>query len=603
MTDNYLFNASTDAPTIGGDASNYASASVRKLQVSAELIKSELIEQVAFTPYMELKAKRMTDRSLSSMDYLYDEGTGERSTTGYLPDGFYASLPSYYQTLPLVQDNPYLRDAVLQGLITSTSAAMAHCYVRQGSHEKGCALMTIISAPPAQGKSSVTDTTQVLKLIDSSLRQSREERNKAYRNECRLYEIVLGKIKKDRNLSDEERRQAIAALDEPQAPKCEMIMLASDITKARFINDLDTNGIYPSLMYDTELSNMLSSNKADYGDQLLLLLKIAEEETIHKSIKQDGEEHFVEHPRMSLLTTCVPEQVKLFAQTFSTGMGSRLTLIDLPYDSTFRPDLDDTTYQRQRQQVEMLQNGLKGMYDELRHVGDTGTNYILTLTDRQRQQIAQFFSTMTYTMEARYGSPEVKSVVLRKQLDMKRILMQISLMRRYDECGSWAEALSKPYVTPTDRDLGLTLYYTHHLIGKCVDVYRHHGMINTVDVEEKTDSRPTRDEVFRTMPREFTRAELNHLVCDTHHFCKKTVQRYLEAWTKAGLIVATRKDEYRKCSKEERKKLSKKSAKKTKRTINQQIKTKSMSTTCHKDCVVTAVLTTGNQNTDSNVNY
>lgn len=598
MENFYTNNASSDAPNIGGDASNYASASVAKLEVSPEVQKREVIAQMAFTPYVELKAKRMADRTLSSMDYLYAEERAD-AVSAYLPDEFYASLPSFYQTLPLVQDNLYLRDAVLQGLMTSTSAAMPHCFVRQGTHEKGCSLMTIVSAPPAQGKSNVTDTAQVLKLIDHDLREQRAARNKEYRDKCRLYEIVLGKIKKDKNLSDEERRQAIASLDEPEVPKCEMVLIASDITKSRFINDLDANGIYPALMTDTELSNMLSANKADYGDQLLLLLKIAEEETIHKSIKQDGEEHYVESPRMSLLTTCVPDQVKMFADSFSTGMGSRLTLIDLPYDNTFRPDLDDVTYELQRRQMEMLQGGVKEMYDELRHGGDRGYSYVLTLSDWQRGLVTQFFSTMTDTMEARYGSAEVKSVVLRKQLDMKRILMQISLMRRYDECGSWAEALGNTCVTPTDRDLGLALYYTHHLIGKCIDVYQRHGMINTIDVEEKAKGRPTRDEIFKTMSREFTRAELYHLVCDTHHFCTKTVQRYLDAWSKAGLIVASGKDKYRKCTAAERKKIGKKSARKAKRTNNQHTRMRNMSATCRNSCTAdslgeTIVTTVGN---------
>ena len=49
----------------------------------------------------------------------------------------------------------------------------------------------------------------------------------------------------------------------------------------------------------------------------------------------------------------------------------------------------------------------------------------------------------------------------RRHLDAKRLMLQVALMRRYEQCGSWLEALAEPAITIDDDDIDTVLFIAY----------------------------------------------------------------------------------------------------------------------------------------------
>ena len=240
--------------------------SMRSETMAKELARKLLSEQ----PINNVKPVRreltLTEALLHHFGYLYPDGESavagdeEVDLVGYpeaLPEDFYSKLPRLLQGLPMEhREYPHLRDAVLMGLLTVLSAVTPYCTVVENTKNRSCTLYTFVVGNPSAGKSSVTNTKDVLLGIDKQLRLEKEEKMRDYARRKQAYDIRLREVERNtRKLSVDELAEEIAQIGEPELPFTPQIMMPQRTTEARFIQEMVQNQGLPLLMLLSEVKD------------------------------------------------------------------------------------------------------------------------------------------------------------------------------------------------------------------------------------------------------------------------------------------------------------------------------------------------------------
>jgi hypothetical protein len=111
-------------------------------------------------------------------------------------------------------------------------------------------------------------------------------------------------------------------------------------------------------------------------------------------------------------------------------------------------------------------------------------------------------------------------------------MLQVALMRRYEQCGSWLEALAEPAVTIDDDDIDTVLFIAYWSVQQTMHLYR---LLVRYD-ENETVATPTKpEEVLARLPAEFTRADAVR-VGGEFGVSTRTIDRYLVIWQKTNAI-------------------------------------------------------------------
>jgi hypothetical protein len=122
--------------------------------------------------------------------------------------------------------------------------------------------------------------------------------------------------------------------------------------------------------------------------------------------------------------------------------------------------------------------------------------------------------------------------VRRRHLDAKRLMLQVALMRRYEQCGSWLEALAEPAVTIDDDDIDTVLFIAYWSVQQTMHLYR---LLVRYDENEAVATPTKPEEVLARLPAEFTRADAVR-VGGEFGVSTRTIDRYLVIWQKTNAI-------------------------------------------------------------------
>ena len=516
----------------------------RKLQSEQPINDSTPAEESA--EHTESTTVTLTEALLHGFDYLYKgvettaTQTNEGEPVGYpkaLPEDFYHRLPKMLQGLPMEhKEYPHLRDAVLMGQLTVLSAVTPYCTVWEDKKQRSCTLYLFVVGNPSAGKSAITATKDVLQGIDKMLREEKEQKMKEYARRKQAYDIVMKELEKNsRKLSMDDLATELAKVEEPKEPFTPQIMMPQRTTEARFIQDLVKNQGHPQLMLLSEVQTLFNANGREHGNYLDELLEIYDNTAIDKRLKTNNEELYVEHPALAVLLTGVPNQLPKLFKGFDSGLESRFNSMVLHINTEYRAEDDEITREHQQMVAEM-QQVLCELYDMLAANGSDEEPYQLCLTAEMKQQMDSFLHAKGGLVEAMHRHPNAVSVVRRRRLDFKRLLLVITLFRQHDGCGDWTEVLSTKEIVPTMEDVDLVLYLVNYLIDHTLYVLS----VYAGNSEEKVEFNlvKTKQEVFHTLPRQFLANEAKDLlkaIGDTN------ADRTVKNWERANLIAYTGK--------------------------------------------------------------
>ena len=522
------------------------------------------------------KAKKpltLTDALLRKLGYLYPNDEAAKASDedeepkvwGYpeaLPEEFYRRLPRLLRWLPDEhKEYPHLRDAVLMGQLTVLSAVTPYCAVWEDKKRRSCTLYLFVVGNPSAGKSAITATKDMLLLIDRMLRDEKEEKMRDYARRKKAYEIVIKELEKNKNkLSLDELAMELATIEEPMAPFTPQILMPQRTTEARFLQEMAQNQGLPLLMLLSEVKILLNSNSREHGNYFDELLEIYDNTLIDKRLKTNNEEVYVEHPSLAVLLTGVPNQLPKLFKDFDSGMESRFNTMVLHQETRYRPEEEVLTEEHQAI-IDELQCVTKELYTMLAANGSEEEPYELKMTDEMKRQMDEYFFTKGNLVEARYKNPNAVSIVRRRRLDFKRMLLLITLYRLYDRYEDWSRVLTTKEIIPTMEDVDLVLYLANYLIDHSLYVLDTYAAEGVTEATRKTDV--SKDEILHSLGTKFLSTEAKEKLKrlgDTNP--ERTIRRWLNADLIARMGKNGRVYTYRKLSAKETQKRQRASARK-----------------------------------------
>ena len=545
------------------------------LQMGEEMVTGivdDVVNRVINTEVAKPKRFKPTAKALHSMEYLYveapqgEESTGSISYPQSLSEEFYKQLPEFYTVLPMEQQGvPELRDAVLQSQMTVASTSMAHCKVRDGYKEFSCNLMSLFAGPSTMGKSAITNTGDLLETIHKRLLAEKGQARREYAEKMEEYEASKRKGGKKASLFPIER---------PEEPFSPVIRFAPSTTTPDLIMRLSKQQGMPAGMIQAEMINTLNANRGEHGGFLDITLNTADNTALHRSIKTNEEEFYVEHPVLSFVATMTDDQLSTFFNAAPTGLEARMNLRVLYCENDYRPE-DEETFVKHQQMVERMQQNLYDQYFYLRSKDGAEREYTLVLTPEVKEQMDRYFDVKSRLVMAKYRCQNAQGVVYRRRVDFKRYLMQLTMQRLREQSHSWEEALTSYDIIPTMQDADLMLYYVDHLIDHSLYVLERYGKKVMAEKEAKKEDLM---ELLRSLPENFTSADAKRKMNEVGMGTREAV-RAITAWEKAGFIVQegklSRERVFRKLTDKERRKhnnLSAKQKDKRKTSVNKQNK-------------------------------
>ena len=210
------------------------------------------------------------------------------------------------------------KDIVLTSSLGVLSSLLPNVYGYYGSDVVYPNLYTVILAPPASGKGVMMKSKILVDEVHSMI----------YKESQNLWNATM---ETDKSEDDDKK----AKKDKEKVLKTVLKVVPANISSAELYNYMNSieDGI---LMIESEadtLSNMLKYDWSNYSD---ILRKAFHHERMSLSRKSDGQYIFVDEPKLSLVLSGTPEQLKSLINSKENGLLSRLLIYSFNETTAFK---------------------------------------------------------------------------------------------------------------------------------------------------------------------------------------------------------------------------------------------------------------------------
>ncbi|AZA82135.1 hypothetical protein C1637_10110 [Chryseobacterium lactis] len=411
-----------------------------------------------------------------------------------IPDKVYKSLPDI---LKKVTDNFSGRekDIVLTSALGALSSVTPNVFGYYHSTIVYANIFTIISAPPASGKGVMMKARMLIeKIHDYLLDGSQNQWNKYEQDE--VEEEQSKKTKSGNNII--------------------LKIVPANISSAElynFMNKIEDGILIIESEADT-MGNMLSNDWGNYSD---VLRKSFHHEPMSMSRKGDGLYISVKSPRLSIVLSGTPAQLKSLINSKENGLLSRFIVYSfdevIDFRNPFIDGNDDTNELIRNQSEKVLQ-----IYKSLK---DRESQLKFELTLRQQQYFDQYFRNKQINL-LRNGevSSSFISNLHRLGLIFFRICMIFSVYRECDDLSQ----LSK--LTCSNKDFILSL--------RLMEVYFEHSLFNFKNIDQYGLSEND-EELLYSVEQNFTREQILEKGTELG-IPIRTIDDKLSQWTRKKII-------------------------------------------------------------------
>ena len=488
------------------------------------------------------RRKKLTPERLHQLEFLFDyeeENQSDNETTDGIPfpkplaDEVYEMFPKYYTYLPKEHsDVPQLRDAVLHSVFTVTSAAMANCQVVNANSEHGCNVMAVFASTSTSGKAQLTSPADILQKISKQLREDEKKNKQEHDKKMNAYRSMQKHI--ESKCKPEEMEQRLLELQEPEPPFSPLMYISSKTSPDLTLRMHNNRGL-PSLMRKTEMIDLIKDDKKEHGGLFDCFLDVADNAHMERTIKTNDEWQCAEHPNMSFVSTMTDDELPLFFSSIPSGLEARMSMRLMYIDRRYRPE-DDEEYLRHKEVMALMSDELYDLYFLLRREDETERVYTLKMTPDIKAQMDLYFGRKERSVSARYRCKNAVGVVFRARVDYKRLLLQLSLMRRREMLGSWEAALCTYDIVPTVADADLMLYYIDHVINHTLYVLESYA--GAQQAYEEVEQKMSLMEMYRLLPDKFVSSDAKKLF-GKNGVGKRQHYRILKSWKDDYFIEET----------------------------------------------------------------
>ncbi|MCJ7934743.1 MAG: YfjI family protein [Chryseobacterium sp.] len=419
-----------------------------------------------------------------------------------IKEGVYRRLPKILQNIT----NPFTgreRDIILTSSIGVLSACLPNLYGIYDGDKIYSNLYVMIIAPAASGK-GVMNKSRILidKIHDQTLKNSIKAEK-----ECK------------------EKKKESKEKDDAPCPSIEIKIMPANISTAEMYTYMGASN-YGLLIMESEadtMSNMLNNDWSNYSD---ILRKCFHHEPISISRKMEKIFEDIKEPKLSLVMSGTPEQLKTLIKSKENGLYSRFIVYTFDEISQFKNVFSIST-RNNNAVFEEEAKKVFNLYETL--VGLKKGEIEFKLTENQVRKFLKELTVM-HGVIMDFHPQSFISNLNRHGLILFRVAMILTALRNINNISVAGKKL-----VCSNVDFILALEITK--------VFLKHSLItyNTFDdgILSEND-----EKLLFGLPFQFTRAEAVKLA-EMHNIPKRTMDDKLKQWKKKNIITPIRQGLYR----------------------------------------------------------
>lgn len=327
-----------------------------------------------------------------------------RVENNLLPESVYENLPDFLKQLTIPFEGRE-RDIVLLSSIGVISACLPKVYGIYDRDKYYSHLFILIIAPPASGKGVMN---KAKKLID----------------EIHTYTKSVSQAEID-DCEDEKKNEKNSKV---KCPDLIIKILPGNVSSSKVYKHLQNNN-YGLLMFESEGDTISASLKQDWGNFSDVLRKAFHHEAI--SISRQNEDTFfeVQEPKLSLVISGTPDQVKPLIQSKENGLFSRFLYYYFNESIAWR---DPSPNNNQLDFGHLFSDSGHQMLSLYKKLIERNSEVEIKLNDIQWQKFNQ---TMDYVVDAYIiaNNQDVLPILKRHGLMLFRVCMILTMVRHIDD--------------------------------------------------------------------------------------------------------------------------------------------------------------------------
>lgn len=428
-----------------------------------------------------------------------------KEDTSMIPEEVYENLPEILKKCCVVFNDPREKDVFLTGALGVFSGLFNTIKGLYRSDESFSNLMFFIVSPPANGKGAM----KYAKMLGYLIHKIKVENSKK----------EWDKYKKQMQNSKNKY------LPEPTQSLLYIPANSSASAVIRHLKENNENGI----VFETEADTLANTFKQDWGGYSDLIRNAFQHENVTYSRKKDREFIELQQPKLSLILSGTPDQVKSLIQSTENGLFSRITFYVFEGTDLWRnaaPNANRINFKKYFEEIGIEVNTIYDTY--------SSKQFNFDLTERQWNALDSQFSNWLNEITT-FVHKDTSSIIKRLGLVQFRLAMILAILRHYEEGNQSTNIIC------SNRD-----FKSAQLLS---DIYLEHGltMFSKLPREHKMTLNDFKKRFYDLLPKDqvFSRAEAVEIGISTG-LKERAVGNYLQRFLNINLLFQPEYGKYKK---------------------------------------------------------
>lgn len=472
-----------------------------------------------FNPLASQKPNNTTSDKNVAVSFV--ETQAEDNILPLLPENIYPTLPEILRKATDTMNIRQEKDLILIGSIATLSSALLPFRTIYHGRTIFPNMFLFVPGPAGSGKGRLDFCYRLVRPIHT-------EKRDAWQNAVAEYKQELDRY---RSLSKKEK----ANTPSPVKPPITMLRVPANCSATSFAEVMADNG--NMLMFETEGDTVVNTFKSDYGNYSDNFRKaFAHEEFGYLRRGNDNEEKEIQNPRLSVVLSGTPEQVKSLIPNAENGLLSRFIFYCMSSTEEWLDGFSGYDAAHPLEKVfDDLGNGFKAYYRQLESTSEIWFRLSLV----QQQRFNDFFNSEKQRMKGLNGDLYTASTH-RLSWAALRIAMVLTALRMMDS----GHITDKIECTDTDFNTAMSLIRTISAHNDYIFNVLNDGVSNEVKVSE-TYSSAARNALLSTLPDHFTAKDMQTAAAQIGKSVR-TVERQIRRAIMKGQVRELSKGNYEK---------------------------------------------------------
>lgn len=449
------------------------------------------------------------------------ESQAEDRTLPLLDPSVYTNLPSILRKAVETMHIPQEKDLVLIGSIVTLSSVLLPFRTIFHGRTIFPNMFLFVPGPAGSGKGRLDFCYRLVRPIHNDKRELWQLQQEEYRQELYRY----------RALSKKEKANTTS----PVKPPITLLRVPANCSATSFAEAMADNG--NMLMFETEGDTVVNTFKSDYGNYSDNFRKaFAHEEFGYLRRGNDSEEKEVHNPRLSVVLSGTPEQVKSLIPNAENGLLSRFIFYTLSATDEWLDGFSGYDADNPLEKVfDDLGAEVERFYQYLKNIPEVW----FRLSFVQQQKFNDYFAEEKQRMKALNGDLYNASTH-RLSWALLRISMILTALR----CMDTGKVPEKVECSDIDFDIALSIIRTvsHH--NDYIFNVLNEGVTEEVKISE-TYSSAARATLLSILPDNFTSKDMQAAAVKISKSVR-TVERQIRRAIQNGQVKELGKGSYRK---------------------------------------------------------